>query len=229
MNNQNFNINWIAYTSKTIIWTNLWILSWEMKEYQLRSKKRVTQIRTRKATWSIKGESLEENAKPNITARDRPIIKKVNFRVNQVGPWNGKNERIKTRSQNRIKTQNLVQKWIQRSRRDSKWRKGGWIREIIVRTLTPGAKAPRRTALADDTSSLLSDSIFHTNAHTREFVFSWFQLFCNFNLHLQNNIYFFLVVHLHTLFLVVWNGFWRWEGWASQIKKTVGTFDFGVV
>lgn len=71
---------------------------------QLRSKKRLAVMRTRKITWSVKAESLEENAKPSITARLRPSIKNVVFSVVHVGP------------------------------------------------LTPGLRAPRRTASADDIS-----------------------------------------------------------------------------
>ena len=56
--------------------------------YQLRSKKRLAVMRTRKITWSVKAESLEENAKPSITARLRPSIKNVVFSVVHVGPWN---------------------------------------------------------------------------------------------------------------------------------------------
>jgi len=46
----------------------------------------VRQIRTRNATWKINHESLEENAKASITVRQRPSIKKEDFKVIHVGP-----------------------------------------------------------------------------------------------------------------------------------------------
>lgn len=46
----------------------------------------MTQIITKNATWNINHESLEENARASITARETPNIKKVDFKVIHVGP-----------------------------------------------------------------------------------------------------------------------------------------------
>lgn len=90
-------------------------------------------IRTRKVTWSTIAESLEEKAKPNIAQRQTPNMKNAPFNAFQVGPW----------YQNKRKISNWSIKWRKLILGDLK----------SLRTLTPGAKAPRKTAVADDTSS----------------------------------------------------------------------------
>ncbi len=114
----------------------------EKLRYQLRSRKRVTVIITRNATWRIKEESLEENAKASITAREKPSNTNAILSVFHVGPWNPIQ-------------QSIINQYLPGSVCVCEREK----EREIVQTLTPGARAPRNTACAEDMPSP-SDFLF---------------------------------------------------------------------
>ena len=122
------------------VYTNKWA---KKLRYQLRSKKRVTVIRTRNPTWRIKEESLAENAKASITTRHTPSNTNAVLSVFHVGPWNPFNKT------NHHQCLDYIYIYIWEKERERE----------IVRTLTPGASAPRNTACADDMASP-SDFLF---------------------------------------------------------------------
>lgn len=117
----------------------------EILRYQLRSRKRVAVIRTRNATWSTKAESLAENAKPSIRARHRPSITKDDFNVFHVGRWDPINKSsvifVPLTNHQYLAVNTYAYKKNRAQERER------------VLTLTPGARAPRKTAFADDMPS----------------------------------------------------------------------------
>ena len=96
------------------------------------------------AMGSHKG-SLEENAKPNIAARHTPSITNANLSVVHVGPCKIQSP-PKKRSKLSITPFHFWQELFVIVVNTEAYIKKG----ESVRTLTPGARAPRKTAFADD-------------------------------------------------------------------------------
>jgi len=98
---------------------------------------------TRSPTWKTKGESLEVNANANIETKLTPSIKNTILRVFHVGACNFQ--------------RNCISLIVKRERESINYT------THKIPTLTPGARAPTRTACAEDTSSSpdLLSSIFN--------------------------------------------------------------------
>ena len=106
------------------VYTNKWA---KKLRYQLRSKKRVTVIRTRNPTWRIKEESLAENAKASITTRHTPSNTNAVLSVFHVGPWNPFNKT------NHHQCLDYIYMYIYEKKRERERLYGRWHRELVLR------------------------------------------------------------------------------------------------
>lgn len=105
------------------VYTNKWA---KKLRYQLRSKKRVTVIRTRNPTWRIKEESLAENAKASITTRHTPSNTNAVLSVFHVGPWNPFNKT------NHHQCLDYIYMYIYEKKRERERLYGRWHRELVL-------------------------------------------------------------------------------------------------